>query len=386
MPLNYLDLQNQVTNLGESTIRRRDELAERLKRCRALLDEHAGDLIRLQQLVEEAAAREHGLRCAVPLSERLDTHLPAKSEIADHILLAADGSQITPDPHAAVFYGLVNVGVFRMTTKVGETPEVRSWSELVFESDNPDDNEYISEDLVSLRRDARERQIMAGLAKDEPAPLLTLTDGPLELYHEPRGDKAFEVYFKQYLAALDDLALLNTITAGYVDRPRAALLTATLELLIKNEGKDSHVSPFKGVSDLMLMEELLKPGERSAVFALQFRSADSFEGRKALHFFYLNVGSDKSPSVARVEVPKWVVESTASMELLQSVLVEQARQAGGYPYPYALTRAHETAVVRMDEHEALERMIENELLARGLPPAVISQKLANKLVGKRTRY
>jgi hypothetical protein len=381
MPLNYVDLKKQVADLAESTVRRRDELAERLKRCRALLEEHAGDLVQLQRLVEEAVASNHGLRCAVPVSEHLDTHLSAPVGAPDHVLLAADGSQITPDPHAAVFYGLVNVGVFRMSTKAGETPAVHSWSELIFESENPDDEEYISEDLVSLRRDTRERQIMAELAKKETAPLVTLTDGPLELYHEPRGEKTFERYFSQYLAALDDLALLNTVTAGYVDRPRAALLTTTLALL---EGKDA--APFKGVTDLMLMEELLKPGERSAIFALQFRSADSFEGRKALHFFYLNVGSERTPSVARVEVPLWVAENAGSLTMLQSVLVEQAQQAGAFPYPYALTRAHETAVVQMDEHEALERMIENELLARGLPPAAISQKLANKLVGKRTRY
>lgn len=385
MPLNYVDLKKQVTDLGEATILRKEELAERLKRCRAQLEAHAGDMVLLQRLVEEAAAREHGLRCALPVSERLDTHLPARVDVPEYVLLAADGSQITPDPHAAVFYGLVNVGVFRMSTKAGEIPEVHSWSELIFEGENPDNNEYISEDLVSLRRDTRERRIMAELAKKESAPLVTLTDGPLELYHEPRGDKSFEKYFKEYLAALDDLALLNTITAGYVDRPRAALLTTTLELLVKN-GNEKEAGAFKGVTDLMLMEELLKPGERSAVFGLQFRNAASFEGRKALHFFYLNVGSERLPSIARVEVPLWVVENTSAMELLQSVLVEQARQAGISPYPYALTRAHETAVVKMDEHEALERMIENELLARGLPPAVISQKLANKLVGKRTRY
>mgnify|MGYP000863316048 CR=1 FL=1 len=385
MPLNYIELKKQVNHLGEATIQRKEDLADRLKRCRELLDEHAGNLVLLQRLVEEAASREHGLRCAIPVSERLDAHLPIRAGIPDHVLLAADGSQITPDPHAAVFYGLVNVGVFRMSTKAGEIPAANSWSELIFEGENPDDNDFISEDLVSLRRDTRERQIIAELAKKEEAPLVTLTDGPLELYHEPRDEKAFEAYFKQYLAALDELALLNTVTAGYVDRPRAALLTATLELLVKN-GNAKVVGTLKGVTDLMLMEELLAPGERSAVFALQFRNAASFEGRKTLHFFYLNVGSERVPSIARVEVPQWVVEAPDALTLLQSVLVEQARQAGASPYPYALTRAHETAVVKMDEHEALDRMIEEELLARGLPPAVISQKLANKLIGKRTRY
>ena len=39
-----------------------------------------------------------------------------------------------------------------------------------------------------------------------------------------------------------------------------------------------------------------------------------------------------------------LAENPASMILLQSVLVEQSKQAGAHPYPYALIRAHETAV------------------------------------------
>ena len=384
MPLNYLELQEQVSQLGESAVKRKQELAERLEHYRALLKAHAGDLIQLQRKVEESTGRDHGLRCALPRNERLDTHLPAGVEIPEHVLLAADGSQITPDPHAAVFYGLVNVGVFRMSTKAGEVPRVNTWSDLIFESGNAYEDEFISEDLVSLRRDSRERQILAGLARQELAPLITLTDGPLELYREPRSSARFEKYFKDYIAALDELALLNTVTAGYVDRPRAALLTTTLALLDAKEPGDNVSAA--GVTDLMLMEGLLQPGERSAVFALQFRNADSFEGRKSLHFFYLNVGSEKTASIARVEVPLWVVESAGSLDLLHAVLVAQAAQAGAHPYPYALIRAHETAVVQMDEHEALERMIVDELLRRGMPPALISQKLANKQVGRRTRY
>jgi len=384
MPLNYVKLKEQVSEFGASAVRRRQELTERLEHYRGLLKTHAGDLIRLQRLVEEAASREHGLRCALPLHEPLDTHLPFKGPAVEHVLLAADGSQITPDPHAAVFYGFVNVGVFRMSSQAGETPSVEMYSELIHEGENPDDGEYLSEDLISLRRDAWERRILAERAKAESGQVLTLTDGPLELYREPRSEARFDLYFKEYIAALDDLALLNTITAGYVDRPRAALLAATLELLNNDLGEGGPGAA--GVTDLILMEGLLQPGERSAVFALQFRNAASFEGRKALHFFYLNVGSAAAPSIARVEVPLWVVESPTSLNLLQAVLVEQAAQAGAHPYPYALIRAHETAVVQMDEHEALERLIETELLSRGFPPALISQKLANKLVGKRTRY
>jgi hypothetical protein len=134
------------------------------------------------------------------------------------------------------------------------------------------------------------------------------------------------------------------------------------------------------------MRALLSPGERSAVFALQSRSSKEFTGRKALHFFYLDVGSETRPVIARVEIPLWVAGSPDSLALLHALLLDQAHQSGAHPYPYALIRAHETAVVKLDEGEALKLLIQKELLQRGLPLSADSEKLVNKKVGVRTRY
>jgi hypothetical protein len=275
-----------------------------------------------------------------------------------------------------VLYGLVNVGVFRMQPGSGLAPEIKTFSNLLYDEDLHPSGGLASEDLIALMRDVREREILADLAQNESAPLVTLTDGPLELYHEPRQEKAFEHYFKQYLAALDDLALNQVITAGYVDRPRADLVVKLLELVAPED--ESADRPFAGVTDLQLFESILNPGERSAVFKLQSSSADAFANKKALHFFYINVGSVGQPALARVEVPLWVVEDPHAMSLLQSVLVEQSHQAGSRPYPYPLIRAHEIAVVKMDDHNQISEMIEQELLNRGLPPSFNSNKQSHK--------
>jgi hypothetical protein len=269
----------------------------------------------------------------------------------------------------------------------GLAPKTSTFTELIYEEGDPNENVLITEELINLRRDVKERQILADLARTIPATLLTLTDGPLELYHEPRENTLYKHYFEEYLAALSDLALLNAITAGYVDRPRAALLVNLLEVAAQPEaGSELKSHPFAGLSDLALMRDLLAPGERSAVFALQFRARKEFSGRKALHFFYLNVGTADRPAVARVEIPLWVVDSPGSLDLLHAVLLDQAHQSGLHPYPYALIRAHETAVVKLDEGEALKLLIQKELLQRGLPLSTDSEKLANKKVGARTRY
>lgn len=383
MPIDYLNVQPQITQLGEAASERFKQVATRKENCLSVLEQVAGRIPDLQELVAKAKEKNKSLRCAMPFSEALNTHLPGGVQPDSFVLLAADGSQITPDPHAAVYYGLVNVGVFRISFGRGESPQTHSWSELIYEESDPDNREFLSEDLVSLKRDVFERRIMAQLAAQESAPIITLTDGPLELYHEPRNELVFKKHFDQYINSLQELALLETLTAGYIDSPRAALLVSLLELAV-SQNSDEH--PFAGVSDLDLMAELLAPGERSAVFALQSSSSDKYPKKLALHFFYLNVGSNAHPAIARVEIPLWVASSNDKVSLIQRVLIDQAAQAGAHPYPYALTRAHETAVVKVDEHEYLESLIENELLARGFSPAAISEKLMNKLVGKRTRY
>lgn len=376
MPVNFLNLKPQIQALAESAELRRAELAHKLADCQLLLEQYKNEWILLQKTVEEAAAQNKGLRCAVPTDESLTTRHPAALPAPACTLLAADGSQINPDPHGEVLFGLVNVGVFRIQPGSGEAPCIKTFSDLLFDDALQTAGGLASENLIALLRDVREREILAQLVQDDSAPVVTLTDGPLELYHEPRQEKAFEHYFKSYLAALDDLALNKVITAGYVDRPRADLVVKLIELLVPQNGSGER--PFAGVTDLNLFEKRLAPGERSALFKLQSSSADAFEGKKALHFFYLNVGTEGRPSLARVEVPLCVSEEEHALTLLQSVLVEQSRQAGSRPYPYPLIRAHEIAVVKMTDHDQITALIEAEALKRGLPPGTNSNKQSHK--------
>lgn len=381
MPVNYLSLQDQIKKYGESAAAKKMEFEHKFQACFSLFKEHAGNLIDLQRMVEEAAAQNKGLRCAVPVDEPLDTHIPAIPSPAGCTIIAADGSQINPDTHGEVLFALVNVGLFTIQPGSAAAPRTETRSSLLYDDTLHTPNGLVSEDLIALLRDVREREILAEVTKSFPAPIITLTDGPLELYHEPRQDKQFETQFKRYVAALDELSLNGIITAGYVDRPRADLVVRLLELLVP-AGDSSETIPqsraFSGIPDRALFETLLQPGERSAVFALQSSSAHSYEGRKALHFFYLNSGSANHPALARVEIPAWVAQEKSSLETLHAVLVEQSRQTGTAPYPYPLLRAHEVAVVKMDDREEVIRMIKRELIARGFPPSSQSFKQINK--------
>jgi hypothetical protein len=378
MPLDYLGLQAEIHKFGESASAQHREFTQKLEACRLLFQQHAHEVKELQQLVEENAAQNQGLRCAKPVTDRLDFHAQAPTAPTGRTIVAADGSQINPDPHAELLFALVNVGVFTMEPGSGRAPATSATSALLYDETLQGTNGLIPEELIALLRDASEREVLAQVTRNLPAPVITLTDGPLELYHEPRQDPRFKSQFQQYLRALDELSLNEVITAGYVDRPRANLVVRLLELLVPAKEGDTQPRPFAGIPDSALFETFLQPGERSAVFALQSSSADEYEGKKALHFFYINCGRVHLPALARVEIPLWVAEDDAKLDTLHATLVEQSQQAGAAPYPYALLRAHEVAVVTNDDRRELIRMMERELMERGFAPARQSFKQMNK--------
>jgi hypothetical protein len=188
---------------------------------------------------------------------------------------------------------------------------------------------------------------------------------------------------------LNELFRRNVVTAGYVDKPFAGLLVRLLEVADASDEDLPGIRqfhPLRGVRDTDLLASLLAPGERSAVFALQSQSSKNYANKLALHFFYLNVGRPGKPWLARVETPAWVVQSPALLDSLHAVLVNQCRILGARPYPYLLHRAHETAVVGLEERDQVTQMIVLELQRRGVPLSGQSQKQALKESAGRTRY
>ena len=99
-----------------------------------------------------------------------------------------------------------------------------------------------------------------------------------------------------------------------------------------------------------------------------------------------SAGREGRPSLARVEVPAWVADRADRLAALQAVLVEQCRIMGQRPYPYALHRAHELALVSMQEKEQVTNMILLELRNQGVTVGEKSNKQAAKDLGGRSQY
>lgn len=369
MPIDYQQIYTQIRTIGQGAKDRQKRREERQTQARALFSAYASQLDVLRNKVDSAKAVDPNLRCALPLHEPLDFTGPVPDSVKEATLIAADGSQINPDRHAAVQFGLINVGAIILKLNSGEAPEIATDSELLYGDDLLPNGTPMSDGMVALRRDLKERSALDELSQGLAGEVVTFTDGPIELWGAQGEDaRAYSEFLEKYKTSLSRLQSRGVITAGYVDKPSADLIGRLLEIVMADTEqlqKIREFHPLRGVSDRWLYGErgnpLLPPGHRSAVFKIQSSAEKNYKGVLELHFFYLNVGAEGHPWPVRVEVPKWVVDDSASLDLLHAVLVEQCRMMGSRPYPYLLHRAHETAVVKMEEKQQIEQMLSLEL-------------------------
>ncbi|MCL4561514.1 MAG: DNA double-strand break repair nuclease NurA [Chloroflexi bacterium] len=390
MPVDFQSIHSQVKQWGEQAPALAEDLQQRRSTALERLETNSTALEALRERVERAAAANPGLRSAVPSGEELNRCFALPSVPPPGTLLAADGSQIAPNPHGQVEFCVINLGAFELHPGLTGAPREIVQSALLGQEELYGENGLISEDVLALMRDLRERRFLAELAEQAQPPVITMTDGPLELFRERvlQETAGFRAEFEEYLEILSGLAEKEIVTAGYVDKPRYDLVVRMLELTLLPEERLDRAGrerPLAGVRDIDLFR-FLDPGDRSAVFAIQSASAHSWRGPLALHFFYLNVGRADHPWLARVEIPAWVAENHNALDALHACLFEQSRLMGARPYPYALHRAHEVAVVSLVESQQVEQMLVAEMYRRKLPVGSKSYKQTAKDQQGRTRY
>jgi len=384
MPVDYLGLRQQAKEAAGKAGAELELVKLRRAEAGALLSQHANNLEDIRNKVRAAAAADPRLRCAIPTTEPLDQPQPEPAVPETFTLIASDGSQINPNNHEPMHYFLINLGAIEFLGGTNAAPKVHTRTDLHFAEYTTSGS--VTEEQVNLKRDKGERLLLAELAAQASgSPIITLNDGPLELW----GDKltntsesqSFSEDLAEYLLALDELHKVGSATAGYVDKPRADLLVRMLEVV---HGSPAG-RPFRGVTDAMLLKNILGFGERSAVFAVQSQSAARYTEHRALHFFYLNVGR-VTPWLARVETPAWVAGDKQQLDSLHAVLVEQTKILGAHAYPYVLHRAHEIALVKFEEHEQVSNMLISEMRDLGIQPGELSQKAAAKRMRGRRRH
>lgn len=134
------------------------------------------------------------------------------------------------------------------------------------------------------------------------------------------------------------------------------LHTPEMDLITYDDQKRS----LRGISDARLLAKLLKePGERSAVFEL--REQGAAQTSLKVHFFYINISSWQHALLQLGwNSQHGSVPSPRLVDLLHAVIFQEVQVLDRHPYPYLLHRAHELAVITVQEHEQVEIMLLQE--------------------------
>ncbi len=322
---------------------------------------------------------------------------PVPSTATDaYIVLATDGSQIDVDRHGPAHCFLINVG--GALIRYGDTPSAELFSapELFAGSDqmvlaDPEGGlreQPIDQVLLGVKRMVMECEALAERveALDQPRPTLALLDGSLVLW-ELSGtrypDHVRGILLQEgLLAAFDRLREASSTRpmafASYISSPRSTEVANVLRLAwcpheglqsqgcdaicgAGGEGKRECDAVAAGVMDRDIFEELLEPGERSAIFASRSSIVLSDYGRHEVRFCYLNVGAE----IARLEMPEWVATDAGAVDLLHALVLDQCRKGRGYPV--ALQEAHERAVVTAGDRRVFWGLVEESLAGHGVP-------------------
>jgi hypothetical protein len=388
MPIDYQQIYTKIQEIGKGLRERKQTLEERRAKVWSQLNEFDKELDLLRLRVDDAKRVEPNIRCAYPVDETLLSSYPQPAPVTQTTIIAADGSQILPDRHAAIQYYVINVGALAMQIGSGSSPQVFTDTELHILDEFEDT--FFSESQIALQRDVTERKKLLEVAKNYTAPIIALTEGQLELWGAVDSDNStdFEKSLTDYLNALREMENQNVITSGYVDKPGANWVVRLLELatIPKDELRNlKKHRPFLGVTDRWLFGKILGKHARSAIFELQAKSAEKYTDSLAIHFFYLNVGDERNPVIVRVDVPLWVVQNREALNMLHCALIEQTQIMSHKPFPYLLHRAHETAVVSMREKEQVDQMLALAIRNNGGEMGEISGKQSAKNLPGRTR-
>lgn len=386
-------------------------LADPLRRPSALLLEDV--FIRRVEAAGPPRPRVTFLVAGLPFGEvpasRLAQAHPAAAPPSDYIALATDGSQIAPDRHGPVHCFLINAGgaAIRYGAQPGAAlfnePRLFHRAEEMVIADPPEAGvrqQPIDEVLLGVKRTVMELELLADRLSAGPPdlPVLALVDGSLvrwELSGSRYPDHVRrELLQDGYLRALDRMRALSRerrlAFAGYISSPRSTEVVNVLRVAwcphegLETRGCDNicgRGGPGQrqcdevaaGLLDRDLFARLLRPGERSETFASQSAIVREY-GPHEVRFCYVHVGDE----VVRLEVPEWVADDAAAVDLLHALVLDQCRKGRGYPV--VLQEAHEAAVVTESDRSVFWELVDGTLVQQR-----VAASESYKARSKRTR-
>ncbi len=372
MPFDFTTISTQIDALTRDVPRGGDDEFVPLREAYRNVD--VGDLV--SRLTDKAS--RHSFMAALP-GLSFNRSYPAPAPPVDFSVLATDGSFMLPDRHSPARFYLINVS--RVHLHYGATPgaDLSARAELRFREEELQVNSRIPVNpaILGMRRAVDELAALAELAHTVERPAIALQDGTLILWGLSGQDRAVQDWIlTDFLAALDALRERQIPVASYISYPGGddvadALRIAACDYPARglaincDHCRDDRAIPACGVipqvPDRHLFQHIanLQPGERSDVYRSASKILQHY-GPHAINFFYLQTGTE----IARVEIPAWVADTPAHLDLIHALVYDQCLRGRGYPS--VLQEAHEQAVIGADERRVVEQLIEEALARLGI--------------------
>jgi len=380
--------------------RLRDQLDDFQNYQAETLDRRARQRERAMDLLQEMDRRWTDVRDAVEAAqpEQLVARMlevptttgPPPERPETVTVVATDGSQIYPDRHVEPTYFLLNVSRIALQYGTTEAPTLDTEPDLRFRDDLDvhfdDALAAMTTEVVSALRDEMElRELLHGArdASVDGRPLVALADGTLIrwMIRGMHNRVVEERLISTYTDLLQGFSADRLPLCSYISMPGNTEVVNLLrfdadELAIEDEVLPSGEPTLSGLLDRTVFGALLDEGERSALFRSPSRIQREYATGIQICYFYLKVPAPPGDGeIARVELPAWLADAPAQVDLVHSVVLDECRKGDGYPV--ALAEAHEHAVIRAPEREAFLQLMDRRLRRAGLPPTG-SQKRRSK--------
>jgi NurA domain len=386
---------SQHLNVEAQAARQRLEIAQKL------LEKAAAGQEKLVEL--QASWRDRTLfNSATPIEPLGDrTYIPTPP--AAHTVFATDGSQISPSHHEIAYCYLLNIGTVMLHYGQSRHPVLDSVPEVFYK---PEDL-YMSrqwgirtEEWMGYRRAVSEAIFLAEMGEDWakvnnhklPAPTLAMVDGSLIYWFlEPLPTEARDQILQPILEAWDKLRLAGIPLIGYLSASRSSESLSFLRFqacthevpdcitncpnvgftATSSFAEKAPCQVFEPLRDAILWATILSPGQRSPLWKSQARILDLY-GLNSVYFCYVHVGTE----IARIEVPEWVAQDSAQLDLALGMMLAQVHKGGGYPV--TLAEAHNQAVVTGGDRGRFFALLEQQMIKAGLKNVGISYKETRK--------
>lgn len=217
---------------------------QRCENALRVLARYASEVEFLQERVEQALAQEgKTLRCAKPFETTLDASYPLPKAQRRINLAAADGSQILPDRHAELYFGMINLGGVTLPQGPAILPMEVSQSEFWC-----GESEDFNESLFNFRRDVLERKLLLEISLTLEPPVLALTDGPLELWMEYRtsdeGRQELRGLLQSYCDTLERFREQGVFIVWFCGSSAIGLCRPFVRASNRNDARFSRIAPF----------------------------------------------------------------------------------------------------------------------------------------------